>query len=211
MHCQFPGEHVGRLDAAVTVQCLRCGEPATATVFPIRRKCSAPEPGPPPPAPRRELTCRHRGGEVRRSQCAPCGGGVALKVYACDVHGECTLGKRLPDVPGCCQGCPSVALGVPGAVGARTDEAVNVICHNDGRFLAEAIPSVLVQTLPGQEPTLERSPPAAAASDTGSPGTLPPPGRTPRRSRAAFETAKAVRSTPPPIARASVPSSHAPS
>ncbi len=76
---------------------------------------------------------------------------MALKVFACEVHGECTLSKRVAEIPGCCQGCPSVALGEPGAVGAPTDVAVIVVCHNYGRFLAEAIHSVLVQTRPPAE------------------------------------------------------------
>jgi glycosyltransferase involved in cell wall biosynthesis len=59
--------------------------------------------------------------------------------------------RVLRDVPGCCEGCPSVALGDPGVVGAPTDVAVIVVCHNDGRFLAEAIHSVLVQTRPPAE------------------------------------------------------------
>ena len=44
-----------------------------------------------------------------------------------------------------------MALGEPGAVGAPTDVAVIVVCHNYGRFLAEAIHSVLVQTRPPAE------------------------------------------------------------
>ena len=41
-----------------------------------------------------------------------------------------------------------MALGKPGAVGAPTDVAVMPICHNNGRFLADAIHSVLVQPRP---------------------------------------------------------------
>jgi hypothetical protein len=48
--------------------------------------------------------CRHRGEEVRREPCRTCCGVVQLKVFACVVHGECTVGKALPGVA-CCATC----------------------------------------------------------------------------------------------------------
>ena len=58
---------------------------------------------PPPPSP-----CVHLGEEVRRVGCGSCRGKVELKVFRCAVHGECTLGKRAPEVKGCCESpkCP---------------------------------------------------------------------------------------------------------
>ncbi len=93
----------------------------------------------------------HRGAEVRRAKCGPCGDRVALKVFACEVYGECTVGSRVADVAGCCQGCPSQARRVAGEVGAPCDVAVVVICHNYGRFLPESLHSVLAQTRPPVE------------------------------------------------------------
>lgn len=61
--------------------------------------CDLPEPMGKP------ATCRHLGEEVRRQQCGTCRGVVQLKVFACAVHGECTLGKPAPGVKGCCEGC----------------------------------------------------------------------------------------------------------
>ncbi len=90
----------------------------------------------------------HRGAEVRRAKCGRCGDRVTLKVFACEVYGECTVGQRVADVAGCCQGCPSQALRVHGQEGAQCDVAVIVVCHNYGRFLAEAVHSVLAQTRP---------------------------------------------------------------
>ena len=150
MLCQFPDEYQGRLDAAVSVQCVRCGESATASVFPIRRRCSVPEPEPALPK-ASESVCVHRGAEARRVKCGPCGDRVTLKVFTCEVYGECTVGSRVADVAGCCQGCPSQALRVAGGTGAPCDVAVIVICHNYGRFLKEAIHSVLAQTRPPAE------------------------------------------------------------
>jgi hypothetical protein len=45
--------------------------------------------------------CRHRGAELRQVECASCGGNVRIKVFACALFGECTLGKPLPGVPTC--------------------------------------------------------------------------------------------------------------
>ena len=90
----------------------------------------------------------HRGAEVRRTKCGPCGDRVSLKVFACEVYRECTVGSRVADVAGCCQRCPSQALRVAAGTGAPCDVAVVVICHNYGRFLAEAVHSVLAQTRP---------------------------------------------------------------
>lgn len=47
-----------------------------------KRTCSKPQ-GP----------CAHLGAERRRVQCQSCGGNVQVKVFACAVHGECTLSK----------------------------------------------------------------------------------------------------------------------
>ncbi len=52
------------------------------------------------------ISCRHRGGEVGRELCPSCKGHVEVKKFACAVHGTCTQARRLPSVPGCCQGCP---------------------------------------------------------------------------------------------------------
>jgi hypothetical protein len=48
--------------------------------------------------------CVHLGAEVDRRLCGSCRGKVELKVFGCAIHGRCTLGKRTPDVPGCCDG-----------------------------------------------------------------------------------------------------------
>lgn len=40
--------------------------------------------------------CIHRGGELRQQESATCRGNVRVKVFACALHGECTLEKPLP-------------------------------------------------------------------------------------------------------------------
>jgi predicted GH43/DUF377 family glycosyl hydrolase len=50
--------------------------------------------------------CAHRGGPTgQTAPCRTCGGRVELKLYACAVHGTCTLGRKV-EGHGCCQGCP---------------------------------------------------------------------------------------------------------
>lgn len=49
--------------------------------------------------------CRHLGEQAGEVQCGKCGNGVRLKMYACAVHGKCTLGKKLDGVM-CCATCP---------------------------------------------------------------------------------------------------------
>jgi len=51
-----------------------------------------------------QLPCIHRGAEVRKQECPSCVGSVGLSVFACAVHGECTLGKQLEGVARC-RGC----------------------------------------------------------------------------------------------------------
>lgn len=52
----------------------------------------------------KKVQCRHKGKELRREVCGPCGGRVQIKVFECAVHGECTLAKKLPG-KACCSGC----------------------------------------------------------------------------------------------------------
>lgn len=53
--------------------------------------------------------CSHLGRELRREQCNTCAGRTEIKVLACDVHGECTIGKPIEDVA-CCAACDKFAL-----------------------------------------------------------------------------------------------------
>ena len=48
--------------------------------------------------------CKHRGEETRRQRCPSCRGSVELRIFGCDLHGECTLGTQLPGIA-CCAVC----------------------------------------------------------------------------------------------------------
>lgn len=45
--------------------------------------------------------CEHRGDVLRVEQCKSCGGNVRFKVFACEIHKECTLADRLSVVKSC--------------------------------------------------------------------------------------------------------------
>jgi hypothetical protein len=47
------------------------------------------------------LACVHRGPELRQEPCEACGGGTRVKVFACEVHGECQLDDKVPRVKFC--------------------------------------------------------------------------------------------------------------
>lgn len=49
-------------------------------------------------------SCRFLGERIRLEQCAPCGDGKKIAVLGCDVHGECTILKKIESVAACCSG-----------------------------------------------------------------------------------------------------------
>lgn len=102
--------HVARVRARLVR-----ANPAYAAVF-------AGKPAPAAPATERAATgCPHRGADpVRLVECKTCGGRVQLKVYPCEVHGECTIGQRDRGVAGCCKGCPDNPTAPPATVAGRT-------------------------------------------------------------------------------------------
>jgi len=50
------------------------------------------------------VACRHRGSELRRERCSSCKGHVELKIFACEIHNECTLAANVVNVR-VCQTC----------------------------------------------------------------------------------------------------------
>lgn len=98
--------------------------------------------------------CQHRGDVVTTRKADLCGVPKGdYPVYACALHGECVLTrfcKRQPERT--CFTCPDAVAKEPHSR-ARTpsDVAVVIPCHNYGRFLGEAIESVLGQTSPPAE------------------------------------------------------------
>lgn len=58
------------------------------------------------------LECKYLGAETGRMvRCPTCTGEVNLKTLACEVHGECTVGRKA-DGTACCVGCPQKEVGV---------------------------------------------------------------------------------------------------
>ena len=49
----------------------------------------------------RSVSCVHRGQETRRVDCETCRGHVQVKVFECDIHDECVIGRSVDDVVSC--------------------------------------------------------------------------------------------------------------
>jgi hypothetical protein len=54
--------------------------------------------------PAEHIPCWRQGDYLRKQTCASCCGTVRLKVFACDLHGECTVAKFLSG-SACCRTC----------------------------------------------------------------------------------------------------------
>lgn len=48
--------------------------------------------------------CVHRGSLVGEQECETCQGSTRIKLFACALHGVCTIGKRI-DMLACCAQC----------------------------------------------------------------------------------------------------------
>lgn len=55
-------------------------------------------------SPENRSPCQSLGRELRQQQCDSCSGKVMLKIFACDVRGECTVLRPLLGVA-CCGSC----------------------------------------------------------------------------------------------------------
>lgn len=55
-------------------------------------------------SPKITTPCVHRFAELRCVECPTCNGKVSVKVFGCEVHGECTIGKKLDGIK-CCAAC----------------------------------------------------------------------------------------------------------
>jgi hypothetical protein len=79
--------------------CPRCGFKAGGRDW--KKNCAK--------SPQITTSCIHLGSELRRVDCQDCQGTVRLKVFACAIHGQCTLRKRLDGVK-CCAACGDYAV-----------------------------------------------------------------------------------------------------
>ena len=51
------------------------------------------------------FSCIYRLPLLREEECPSCYGRVKLKVFGCEKHGQCTIGKKLESMA-CCAECP---------------------------------------------------------------------------------------------------------
>lgn len=65
-----------------------------------------------------DLSCIHRGDELRRVGCQTCRGSVQVKIYACAVFSECSLSANAGVK--CCAGCGERAT-ASSTAGEQTD------------------------------------------------------------------------------------------
>lgn len=88
MDCDFDND---------AMTCPRCGFVAGWRDW--HKNCT----GPPTFRDQHPEACRHRGDEVRIETCASCTDGEQwnVKIFACPLRGECTVGKKLPGIV-CC-------------------------------------------------------------------------------------------------------------
>lgn len=70
------------------------------------------------------MNCDHRKEESRLVDCPSCRGSVKVKVFQCDKHGECTVGKDIPGLHVCdgnqCVPAPKTSPPVPVRRGSPT-------------------------------------------------------------------------------------------
>jgi hypothetical protein len=57
------------------------------------------------------LACVHRGAELRQEPCETCGAGTRIKIFDCEIHGECQLDDKIPGVK-FCGDCADRTLGM---------------------------------------------------------------------------------------------------
>ena len=86
--------------------CIHCETVRASDQPKYVRQCGKPRPKPAPKQPRGP--CEHRGEiRTRTELCQGCCGKVRIYVFPCDIFGECTVGKKLPNFPDMriCENC----------------------------------------------------------------------------------------------------------
>jgi hypothetical protein len=92
------------------------------------------------------LPCDRRGERISTIGCGSCSGQKSVAVFECALHEECTLTDTADGVR-CCLGCTDRIVQPPPSKPVHLAAvAVVIVCHDYGRFLADAINSVLAQT-----------------------------------------------------------------
>ncbi len=99
----YPRRIVGQHESGLLFVCNKCGHEQSWTGFdPGVVRCSTCDKRKPMPSPPNR--CIHLGSRNRFQECPCCNGRVQIAIMACEVHGECSLGMKLPDIA-CCQAC----------------------------------------------------------------------------------------------------------
>ena len=98
MNCNFDNDAMTCPTCGESAMLLTKGELSPERCRRLHRECTK--------APKRDAPCENLGAELRREKCKTCTTGeqYTVKVFACSVHGECTIGKKLNGVT-CCASC----------------------------------------------------------------------------------------------------------
>lgn len=87
-----------RGDGTYEQLCIRCGEVEITTTERLYKPCRANSHKP--------EDCRFRGEEIGLKACETCTGKTKIKLFACSMFEQCTIGKRFEEIAGC-SSCPS--------------------------------------------------------------------------------------------------------
>jgi len=101
-------------------ECADCGRRTNPTGSPperIRCICGSNGAG-------SRVPCAHLGKLARMAVCSSCNGNVRLKVYACAVHDECSIGQPVEALP-CCASCDD-RTDAPGALASPLEDRLAI-------------------------------------------------------------------------------------
>lgn len=93
--CQFAFVRIDEATGKNVFRCVHCPRVIVTPNVRIFAPCKSESP---------RVACVHRGEATGLRKCPSCKGSVKVKIFACAIHGECTLAKPLEGVA-CCGGC----------------------------------------------------------------------------------------------------------
>lgn len=100
MDCDFDNDAMTCPRCGIEVMLLTKGRLTPEQARKVHKNCAK--------APKLTTPCLHLGPELRRQECSTCQGKTEIKIFGCQVHGDCTIGKQIEALK-CCAACPDYA------------------------------------------------------------------------------------------------------